>query len=102
VIKNRRPPADMIRATRLLTMDSAGRRLCVDEYGLRYVFDFRPPQNYQDWVWRNSITKGWLTRLSEKSPDDIWVVNTLKLEFYVQDSGVRAERASLLGHSFGS
>jgi len=42
------------------------------------------------------------TYLRDKPPADAWLINSIKLDLYVPDSGVRAERVRFLGHVFST
>ena len=76
--------------------------LRIDEYAIRYVFDFKPPDRCQDWLFCRSGMVGLKSELSDKRQGEAWLVDARKLEYYVPDSGVHAERVSILGRRFGT
>ncbi len=78
------------------------RILCVDEVVARYVFDFRLPAGARDWSLRRPAQLGTAGTIASKSPGTLWIASEWKLEHYVADAGVRAERLRIGSHTFGS
>jgi hypothetical protein len=77
-----------------------GRRLLLDEYAARYVFDWKLPAGSEDWLhchWSASVPAP--VRLAHKPASDVWLVDAQKLEAYIPDSGVTCQRIKLFGHT---
>lgn len=73
-----------------------------DEYALRYVFDFNPPIDSQDWLQCRSGAALSESSVAQKPAGEAWLVDARKLELYVPSAGVRAERAMIFGRRFGT
>jgi hypothetical protein len=77
-----------------------GRRILLDEYAARYVFDWKLPAGSEDWLhchWAPSVPAP--VRLAHKPASDVWLVDAQKLEAYIPDSGVTCQRIKLFGHT---
>ena len=85
---------------RLSAYETEGRRLLIDEYAARYVYDWRLPAGAQDWLhchWDPFLPYR-PPKVAEKPSDEVWVIEASKLEMYVPDSAIINERVTLFGH----
>lgn len=71
---------------------ASGKTLCVDEVAARFLFDFRLPPGARNWLLRQASPEGAHGTLAAKPRNELWIVNEWKLEHYVADANVHAER----------
>jgi uncharacterized membrane protein len=76
--------------------------LLVDEVAARFVYDFQLPSNARDWLHSRATQGTMMSPLATKPPGEAWLVDTRKLDLYVPDARVRAERAIFLGRSYST
>lgn len=80
-------------------IENNGKTLFLDEYAIRYFYDFRPPEHTLDWLHCRDPRS--LTSLLEDKPAFAsWLVDTKKLALYVPDSGVSLRPLVFLGKKF--
>lgn len=91
-------PALQLRLAGILA--APGRRLLLDEYAARYVYDWHLPPHAEDWLHAHRPTAhdSATFSLTDKDARDVWIVDAAKLEQHVADSGVTTERIRLGGY----
>lgn len=94
-----RPDASSIK---LALSRQSGKMVCLDEFAIRHVFDFRPPSGIIDWNQRQAAQFGVRGLLATKPKNEIWLVNEWKLEHWIPDSRVQAARLKIGRFTFGS
>ncbi|QYM80480.1 hypothetical protein K0B96_07700 [Horticoccus luteus] len=96
---NARPDVTTIRQA---VHEHPGKTLCLDEVVARYVYDFRLPPGAQDWGLRNPAGIGAAGTVAAKPTNELWIASEWKIERYISDSGVKAERLRIGSHVFNS
>lgn len=89
-------------AVRQIVRQQPEKVLCLDEVAARYVFDFRLPVGARSWSHRQAAPLGCRGTIASKPAGELWVLNEWKLEMWVSDSAIRAERLRFGKLTFGS
>lgn len=94
-------PKEQIERVRL-SIASSGNQLYLDEFAVRYFYNFNPPIGSLDWLHcrRQDAMHGSL--LKEKPEDASWLVNVRKAHLYAPDAGASPQPLQLFGRSFAN
>lgn len=96
------PPEDVTKLRAQIAADTHP-ILVLDEFSIRYLYDFRPPARTRDWqVGRPAGGRPLGFSVSQKPAEELWVVNTFKLAHAVSGLPVVPRYLQLAGHSFRS
>ncbi len=97
------PPAADVEKLRAKIATDKHPILVLDEFSIRYLYDFRPPARTRDWqVGRPAGGRLLGFPVAQKPAEELWVVNTYKLARAVSGLSLVPSYLQFGGHSFRS
>lgn len=80
----------------------SGKRLFLDEFAVRYFYDFNPPAGSLDWLHCRQQDAAHRALLKDKPEDVSWLVNARKAHLYAPDAGVELDALRMFGRTFSN
>jgi hypothetical protein len=97
------PPPPAIAQLRSAIATSSQSHVVLDEFSIRYLYDFRPPVKTRDWqVGRPAGGRSLGFPIADKPADELWVVSAYKLAHAVSGSRVQPPYLGIAGRPFRS
>ena len=102
-VRGLRPAGTYVTALRSTIASSSHPHIVLDEFTVRYLYDFQPPARTRDWsVGRPAGGRPMWFPIASKPADELWVVSAYKLAHTVSGSDVTPRYLEVAGRQLRS